>query len=63
MKIVVTSIFLLSLLTVIATVGCYLTMPDPTWLDSLYQAVITLTTVGSRDGGGATISGKVFVIC
>ena len=63
MKIVVTSIILLMLLTGVGTVGFYLTLPDATWLDSLYQAVITLTTVGSRDGSGGTNEGKIFIIC
>lgn len=63
MRIAVTSICLLLLLTLVGTVGFYLTMPNPTWLDSLYQAIITLTTVGSRDGSGGSFSGKVFVIC
>jgi voltage-gated potassium channel len=62
MRIAVTSISLLLVLTIVGTVGFFLTMPDATWLDSLYQAVITLTTVGSRDAGG-TVEGKIFVIC
>lgn len=62
MRIAVTSISLLLLLTFVGTVGFHLTMPDATWLDNLYQAVITLTTVGSRDVG-ETAAGKVFVIC
>lgn len=61
MRIAVTSISLLFLLTTVGTVGFYLTMPDATWLDSLYQAIITLTTVGSRDVG-ETVAGKIFVI-
>lgn len=63
MRIAVTSISLLLVLTIVGTVGFYLTMSNATWLDSLYQAVITLTTVGSRDGSGETAAGKIFVIC
>ena len=63
MRIAVTSISLLFVLTLVGTVGFFLTMPNATWLDSLYQAVITLTTVGSHDGGGSTPEGKIFVIC
>ncbi len=57
---VVTILCLLTGLTLVGTVGFRLTR-ELGWLDSLYLALITLTTVGSRDAGGNTAS-KVFTI-
>ena len=59
---IVVAISLLLLLTLSGTVGFYLIGPDSSWLDCLYKAVITLTTVGSQDASGGTPAGKIFVI-
>jgi voltage-gated potassium channel len=60
MRTVLTTIGLLLALTLFGTFGFRLTT-DGGWVDCLYLAVITLTTVGSRDPGTDTAS-KLFVI-
>lgn len=53
MRTLITTICLLFALTLIGTVGFRLTGGHP-WLECLYLAIITLTTVGSRDAGQST---------
>jgi len=64
MRTVLTTVGLLLALTAFGTVGFRLTSDltskDP-WLESLYLAVITLTTVGSRDPGTNT-SAMIFAV-
>lgn len=60
MQRVVSIIVLLLGLTAVGTVGLHLLTGEP-WLDSLYSAVITLTTVGSRDVAKNN-AGMIFVI-
>ncbi len=60
MRTLITTICLLFTLTAIGTVGFRLTGGHP-WLECLYLAIITLTTVGSRDGGQSTAT-MLFVI-
>ena len=60
MRTLITTICLLFALTLIGTVGFRLTGGHP-WLECLYLAIITLTTVGSRDAGQSTAS-MLFVI-
>lgn len=47
-------------LTTVGTVGIH-SLSDKTWLESAYLAVITLTTVGSRDAP-ETATGMIFII-
>lgn len=60
MRIVLTSVGLLMALTLFGTIGFRITT-DNTWVQSLYLAVITLTTVGSRDAGTSP-SSMIFVV-
>jgi voltage-gated potassium channel len=60
MRTVLTTIGLLLALTLFGTVGFRITT-DCGWVESLYLAVITLTTVGSRDAGTNTWS-MLFVV-
>ena len=57
---ILTIVALLTSLTSVGAVGFHLTTGSG-WLDSLYLAVITLTTLGSRDAGDQTAT-KVFVM-
>ena len=57
---ILTIVALLTTLTSVGAVGFHLTTGSG-WLDSLYLAVITLTTLGSRDAGDQTAT-KVFVM-
>lgn len=50
MKRLIVIVAMLASLTCIGTMGFHFTT-DKSWLESAYMAVITLTTVGSRDGG------------
>lgn len=52
---------LLLLLTVIGTVGLRI-IEGSSWLDSLFMAVITLTTVGYSDVVELSSAGKIFII-
>jgi voltage-gated potassium channel len=64
MRTVLTTIGLLLALTLFGTVGFRLTAEltsEQPWLESLYLAVITLTTVGSRDAGTNPAS-MIFVV-
>ena len=64
MRTVLTTIGLLLALTLFGTVGFSLTAEltsEQPWLESLYLAVITLTTVGSRDAGTNPAS-MIFVV-
>ncbi len=60
MKRAVVIVTLLLALIGVGTIGFHLTGDRP-WLESVYLAVITLTTVGSRDGG-QTPAAMVFVM-
>ena len=60
MRTVLTTIGLLLALTLFGTVGFRIFIGSD-WVDCLYLAVITLTTVGSRDAGVDTAS-KLFVV-
>lgn len=60
MRTVLTTIGLLLALTVFGTVGFRL-ITDSGWVESLYLAVITLATVGSRDAGTDNAS-MLFVV-
>ncbi len=60
MRTVLTTIGLLLALTLFGTVGFRIFIGND-WVDCLYLAVITLTTVGSRDAGIDTAS-KLFVV-
>ena len=60
MRTVLTSIGLLVALTVFGTIGFRITS-DTSWVESLYLAVVTLTTVGSRDAGDDT-GAMLFVV-
>lgn len=53
MRTLITTICLLFTLTTVGTVGFRVTGGHP-WLECLYLAIITLTTVGSRDAGQST---------
>ncbi|MDA0283519.1 MAG: potassium channel protein [Planctomycetota bacterium] len=55
-----TPVGLLLALTMFGTIGFRFTT-DSSWLDSIYLAVVTLTTVGSRDAATGTAS-TIFVI-
>lgn len=50
------------LLTIGGAVGFHL-FTDSDWVESIYMAVITITTVGYRDPANLTPGGKIFVIC
>ncbi|GAB4136881.1 MAG: potassium channel protein [Planctomycetaceae bacterium] len=52
---------LLLILTLSGTVGLRL-IEQSSWLDSLFMAVITLTTVGYEDVVGLSPAGKIFII-
>ena len=61
MKRIVVIVGLLASLTTVGTLGFhYLTGTG--WLDSVYHAIITLTTVGSREPANLGDSGKIFII-
>lgn len=60
MRTMLTTVGLLLALTAFGTVGFRFTT-DSSWLDSIYLAVATLTTLGSRDPATNTVS-TVFVI-
>jgi voltage-gated potassium channel len=51
----INTVCLLLTMTLLGTVGFRITTGQP-WLESLYLAIITLTTVGSRDAGQTTAS-------
>lgn len=61
MRRIVTIVVLLLVLTAIGTVGLHL-IEGKGWLDCLFMAVITLTTVGYSDVIGLSPQGKVFII-
>jgi voltage-gated potassium channel len=61
MKRFVTLAFLLTSLILFGTVGFHI-FCHADWLDSLYLAVITLTTVGSREPDHLDADGQVFVM-
>lgn len=48
-------------ITIFGTVGMH-ALNDISWLEALYLAVITLTTVGSRDAAPDSRAGMIFVI-
>ncbi|MBI1312522.1 potassium channel protein [bacterium] len=60
MKTVLNTVCLLLALTLFGTVGFRVT-GNNSWLESLYLAIITLTTIGSRDGAQSTAT-MIFVI-
>jgi len=62
MKRFVTLAILLTLLILAGMVGFHI-FSEPGWLESLYLAIITLTTVGSREPEHLDADGKVFVMC
>lgn len=61
MKRFVALAILLTLLALLGTVGFHLTS-DTGWLESLYLAIITLTTVGSREPPKLDADGQIFVM-
>jgi len=61
MKRFVALAILLTLLVSFGTIGFHLTS-ETDWMDSLYLAVITLTTVGSREPPQLDSDGKIFVM-
>ncbi len=61
MRRVITIVSMLVGLTLVGTVGLRLIEGAP-WLDCLYMAVITLSTIGLEDAVGLSSQGKVFII-
>lgn len=61
MKRIIVIVSLLIALTTVGTLGFhFITGTD--WLDSIYQTIITLTTVGSREPVDLDDSGKIFIV-
>jgi voltage-gated potassium channel len=60
MRTVINTVCLLLVLTIFGTIGFRVT-GDFTWLESLYLAIITLTTVGARDAAQSPAT-MIFVI-
>jgi voltage-gated potassium channel len=62
MRRIVFIVALLLTLTLVGTIGFHLLTGEP-WLDCVYQAIITLTTVGSREPDPLSDRIKLFIIC
>ena len=54
---------MLLLLTVAGTVGLKLVVPDASWFDCFYMAIITLTTVGFAETVELGQTGRLFIVC